>query len=174
MASRKESLEVEKAAESFNFIKGRTERIFIVFLHRVAFPDAISISYEAKTFTSHDGKETTKPDCEVVRRDGKTIYIEITKERRNGTDPKERERRIMREAAPNCPYVVLYNNTLKKIQEKHKGYDFFREDKRIKKRKEMDLLPYKNPRPKTIKMESPHNAPSPVFVTSGRLSCRQR
>jgi len=129
MSYRKECERIEASSKQFDISK-RTERIFRVFLEQV-FPDA-NISYEAKSFTAIiDGKEeTTVPDFEVVRRDGKTIFIEITKDSRNGADPKEREKRIMEQAASDVIYIVLYNNDLKKIQREHPGFEFFKKDGR--------------------------------------------
>lgn len=116
-------------------IPNRTERMFYVFLEQV-FPNA-NISYESTAFSAIiDGREkTTIPDFKVVRPDDKTIFIEITRDRRNGTDPKEIDRRIMKEAAPDSIYVVLYGGNLKKIQTKYEGYNFFKNEKKGKKRR---------------------------------------
>lgn len=50
----------------------------------------------------------------------------------------------MKEAAPNYPYVVLYGDTLKKIQRKYKGFNFFKNEK--KKRRGRELSPKIKPR----------------------------
>lgn len=140
MTNRQETLRVEREAEKLEgTIPNGAERAFCVFLKQV-FPGA-DIVYEPEFFTAtnDDGKtETTRPDFRVVRPDGKTIFIEITRNRKNGTDPKERDKMIMKKAAPNYLYVVLYADALLRIQRKNDGFDFFKKEK--KKRK----VPYSN------------------------------
>jgi hypothetical protein len=142
MANGKELL-VDSVAESFkSLIPKRTERMFHVFLKLEQIFPGGDITYEADPFTitNADGtRETTIPDHRIIRSDGKKIYIEVTKGKKNGTDPKGRERRIMKLAAPDVTYVVLYNNALKFIQRKYEGYDFFKEEKKRKKDKESSL-----------------------------------
>lgn len=169
MANRREALAVEKASERYNKLE-RTERLFRVFLERV-FPGA-EISYQAESFTAPNDNgipETTIPDFRVIRPDGKIIFIEITKERRNGIDPKERDRKIMKKAAPNSPYVVIYADTLKKIQAKYKGFDFFKSEKRKKIIKES--LPEMKPR--IVKTKATREAP-PVPANYPKLVYRLR
>lgn len=139
MANRKEILEIKKISDSLiPNIPGRTERMFYIFLTKI-FPDS-EIYYESTSFTikNGNGKEETVPDFKVVNPDGKTIFIEITKGRRNGSDPKERERRIMKEASPNTPYIVLYNEDLKKIQMENDNFDFFKSEKKRRKKDKHD------------------------------------
>jgi hypothetical protein len=178
MLNRKESIEI--ASKQFH-IRGRTERIFRVFLGEV-FPDA-NISYEPEAFSAttyrHEkhptiadfalspmmGTATTRPDFRVIKPNGKKIYIEITKDRKNGTDPKLRDKEIMKKAAPNCAYVVLYGGTLMKIQKKHAEFNFFKEERKIKIAD--DLSPKK--KPKCIKVDfAAHIRPSNFNAGRGR------
>jgi hypothetical protein len=143
MANRKESIDI--ASKRYP-IRNRTERIFRVFLDKV-FPNA-NIAYEPEPFSAiiyrrekHPtipdfaldpmmGAATTRPDFRITKPNGKKIYIEITKDRKNGTDPKQDDKEIMRIAAPNYPYVVLYGDTLLSIQRKYREFNFFKSEKK--------------------------------------------
>ena len=147
MANRKESLRIEKASRAYSNIPDMTVREFRTFLELEQIYPGADISYESASFIAKndDGKEEeTKPDLKVIRQpDNKKIFIEITKEKRNGKDPKGRERRIMRKAAPDCAYVVLYNDSLKRIQVKYKGYNFFKKEnkRRVSKESSPEMKP---------------------------------
>lgn len=163
MVNKKESVEI--ASKQFK-IRDRTERIFRVFLGKV-FPDA-NISYEPESFSAinyHFARETTRPDFRVIRPQGKTIYIEITKDRRNGTDPKLREKEIMKKAAPNCIYVVLYGETLLKIQKKYEEFNFF---KSKKKKVSQSDLPQNKAKKLTIRTRVEMGNKYSIFSTNGR------
>jgi len=130
MSCRKECERIEASSRQFDIPK-RTERIFRAYLE-LKFPEA-EISYEAESFSiinEFGKKETTTPDFRIVKPDGKRIFVEITKSSRNGTDPKERNRRIMKQAAPKDIYIVLYNKELKRIQRECPGFEFFKKDGR--------------------------------------------
>lgn len=125
---------IERASLTLGIPK-RTEATFCVFLLQI-YPEGTKISYEAEPFTRKNEKgedESTIPDYKIIKPSGKTIYIEITKDRKNGSDPKERERKIMKQAAPDSPYIVLYCDALKRIQKKHRGFDFFKKEWKHKK-----------------------------------------
>lgn len=79
-------------------------------------------------------KKGTVPDFGLQKpNDTTTTLLEITTNRRNGTDPKERQRIVMQLAqVPNVRFVVLYRNNLRNIMRKHPEVNFFR-TKRIKK-----------------------------------------
>ena len=149
MSNRKEFFLIEREAEKYRTaIPDRTERIFYLFLKQT-YKDA-RISYEARTFSAFiDGKmRTTKPDFEIVESDGKITFMEITKSRKNGTDPKEIDKKIMEIAVPNCPYLVFYAGELKQIQRENPPYDFFKSKKRKREKiklssKKRNALPVK-------------------------------
>lgn len=110
-------------------IKGVSEQEMFIFL-RHKFPDW-EITYEPVEIWIHSQngeKEGTIPDFGLRKPNDITItLLEITTSRNNGTDPKENQKRIMREAAlPNVRFVVLYRENLKSIMSKHREVKFFR------------------------------------------------
>lgn len=115
-------------------IKGTSEQQMFLFLKRL-FP-AWEIIYEPVEIWIHyqnGEKEGTRPDFGLQKPNDKTItLLEITTSRNNGTDPKENQKRIMKEAnLPNVRFVVLYGGNLMSIMRKHPEANFFRA-KRIK------------------------------------------
>lgn len=87
--------------------------------------------------TNPDGtKKGTKPDFMLEKPDSKRLIIlEITTQRNNGNDPKEKQKRIMQEAhreiirqmnVENLTFLVLYRNHLIRIRRKHPDFDFFK------------------------------------------------
>jgi hypothetical protein len=136
MANIKEA-RMERAAKKFEkSIPDRTVRMFRVFIEE-SYPEGTVFLYQSESFTANiDGKEeTTCPDLKIVRPGGKKIIrVELTKSKRNGTDPKERERKIMKQKAPNDIFVALYCDNLKRIQTKHKdgGLNLFKVEKKKK------------------------------------------
>ncbi|MEK7517430.1 MAG: hypothetical protein AAB583_02680 [Patescibacteria group bacterium] len=87
------------------------------------------IRYEPYEFehTTEDGKtEKTIPDFYIRKPNGAVTIIEVTAALWSpANDPKEKQKRIMREAAPNTKYVVLYRHNLTSIQSKHPEISFF-------------------------------------------------
>ncbi|MDO8620781.1 MAG: hypothetical protein Q7R31_00640 [Candidatus Levybacteria bacterium] len=80
-------------------------------------------------------KKGTKPDFMLEKPDSKRLIIlEITTQRNNGKDPKEKQKRIMQEAhceiirqmhVESLTFLVLYRNHLVRIRRRHPGFDFF-------------------------------------------------
>ena len=74
-------------------------------------PHEFRVTFEDKTTRS------TVPDIYLEKKDGTIIYIEITHQELNGTDPKEKQKEVM----SNFPekYVVLYGPNLQNITDHH-------------------------------------------------------
>lgn len=98
-----------------------TEREVRRFLEN-RFPTA-QIDYEPETFTSRaengNVPKGSTPDFRIKLPTGKIqiLFVEATTAGYNGHgDPKARQKKIMKECAPNVPYVVLYREQLEKLQ----------------------------------------------------------
>lgn len=114
-------------------LRGTTERGFALFLLQVKTRNPLlEIRYEPQLFEhiTEDGKpEGTLPDF-FVRNTAipfsRGTYIEITSASANGRvkkngdqdqgDPKEKQKRVMQQVAPDKHYVVLYREDLEKMQ----------------------------------------------------------
>ena len=88
--------------------------------------------YEPRLFehiNNENGKpEGTIPDFFVQNTTSphKGVFVEITTASGDSqTDPKVKQRRVMKSAAPNDRYVVLYREHLERIQEAYPDIDFF-------------------------------------------------
>jgi hypothetical protein len=172
---------MERAAKKFeSSIPDRTVRMFRVFIEPY-YPEGTEFFYQSEPHTATiDGKEETALiDLKIVRPNGKKIIeIEITKSKRNGTDPKERERKIMKQKAPDRIFVPLYCDNLKKmeIKNKDKGLNLFKNEKK----KRYKNIPLKSA-PQPIKMPHTSNVNHKKDVSlgqarkiSGRLVDRSR
>lgn len=117
-------------------IKSPSEQQMFLLLKEM-FPDW-RITYEPLIawIINPDGtRKGAKPDFMLEKPDSKRlILLEITTQRNNGKDPKEKQKRIMREAhneiirqmhVENLTFLVLYRNHLVRIRTRHPGFDFF-------------------------------------------------
>ena len=90
---------------------------------RERFPDA-KIEYEPQTFMStrdEDGlPEGTTPDWRIEFPNGRIVFAEVTSAEKNGTDPKEKQKRVMKRSAPGIYYFVFYRQQLKLLQTKER------------------------------------------------------
>jgi len=115
-------------------IQGIAEQQFFLLL-KAKLPQRTTVDYESQIFISSNGGgriEATVPDFIITKPNGVKIAIEITTENQNGTDPKEKQKRVMRTVAPELRYVVLYRENLMAIQRRHPEFNFFN-GKKIKK-----------------------------------------
>ena len=110
-------------------IKDPVERAFAYFLLRRG-KGRFVIIHEPQLFKCDDGgggQIGTVPDF-YIRKQGSQItggaYVEITRSERTEPDPKEKQRRVMRESAPREKYVVLYGGNLENIQKAHPWFLF--------------------------------------------------
>lgn len=107
-----------------------TERGFAQHLLQMV-PDVV-ITYEAVLFegVGTDGiQRCTIPDFQLDFPTGRRVYVEITRRDLSAEvtvdgsaktiDPKERQKEAMQAAAPDTRYVVLYGETLRRIELKH-------------------------------------------------------
>jgi hypothetical protein len=180
MANIREAL-IEQQAEKFRAsFPDRTVRVFRVFIEPY-FPIGTKYFYQPDEFTAiiNGKKETTRPDLKIVRPDGKKIIrMEFTKGKRNGTDPKEREKEIMKQAAPNDIFVALYCNNLKRMQMKFRdeGLNLFKDEKKKKyKNKPLKSAPQPIKNPHTSKSKRMMNVSlGQARKISGRLVVRSR
>jgi len=88
------------------------------------------IEYESTMFqcNSEHGKngKATVPDFKVSNfRTGRVTYIEITTSSET-KNPKQRQKDVIKEVAPEERYVVLYKEHLNHIQEKHSEYNLLK------------------------------------------------
>ena len=81
------------------------------------------IDYEPETFTSKvengNASQGSTPDFRIKLPTGKRqiLFVEATTAENNGHgDPKAKQKRIMRECAPDIPYIVLCREQLEKLQ----------------------------------------------------------
>ena len=60
----------------------------------------------------------------------RTTYVEITLAAFNGKDPKGKQKEVMRNAAPNARYIVLYEQNLRAIQRANPNFNPYEARKR--------------------------------------------
>ncbi len=80
------------------------------------------ITYEPAEFSADiEGKtRSTIPDFQIdYLNTGRSVYVEITAAKRTEGDPKARQKKVMRQAAPDIKYIVLYRDCLERIQNKY-------------------------------------------------------
>ena len=116
-----------KTTEEARHIKGHhAEKIFATLL--LLAPN-LEIIYEPTRFEHQNGgvvPDATVPDFRVTNlQTGIETFIEITRSFRNGNDPKKRQKRIMREAAPDTRYIVFYGEKLRALQDRRPEFNFF-------------------------------------------------
>lgn len=116
--------------EDIEKILGKSEREFA---RLIVSKPGLQCWYESTRFEYQNGgpsPEATVPDFRIVNtRSGVEVFVEITTSLfRPDADPKERQKRVMRNAADGekdaCRYVVLYAEHLSRIQSANKGYQF--------------------------------------------------
>ncbi len=102
------------------YAKPTTETRFASFLRRKQPHSKIRIEPHEFRTTFDDGTtKSTVPDIYLEKKDGTIIYIEITHQELNGTDPKEKQKELMRTGFPDTRYVVLYQHNLQNITDRH-------------------------------------------------------
>lgn len=113
---------VIQTEEDAKRIKGSVEKNFARLL--IKRNPHLIVAYEPELFslTTEEGKQQgTTPDFRIYNPNTDRItFVELTRAEKNGTDPKEKQKRIMETAAPTIKYVVLYRRELAKIQKKHR------------------------------------------------------
>jgi len=98
-------------------------------------PSSAKIIYEASEFQIIDGdtiKGCTTPDFHIQLANGERVIIEITTALKNSyntknPDPKGKQKEIMSyfvQSNPNIKFIVLYGETLARLQVRNPGIDF--------------------------------------------------
>lgn len=112
--------------EDVTQIPGISEQQFFIFLNK-KLPNS-KIIYQPFQFQiqDEDGRiRGTIPDFLIIKPDGTKIFVEITSAQLNGSDPKEKQKRVMRMVAPGEKYRVLYRHNLENIQRLHPEISLF-------------------------------------------------
>ena len=111
-------------ADVARIVRCPSERRFAKFLLQTN--PGLIIEYEPEIFSYVDenGKlKLTIPDFVIINpRQGESArktYVEITLAQLNGSDPKARQKEVMKNAAPDIHYTVLYAHNLKSVQKAH-------------------------------------------------------
>lgn len=121
------SKETNRGRVNVAAIRGVAEQQIFLFLKHI-FPHGTQIEYEPLSFGIRDDKgvkHTTIPDFRIIKPGGEEVFLEITTQSRNGTDPKAKQKSIMQQAAPEIRYKVWYRETLKNIEKRHPNVSIF-------------------------------------------------
>lgn len=128
-----EGLKLIRSEDDIGRIRYPSEQEFArLLLHKN--PHLIII-YEPRKFEYTFPDKTTQatvPDFLIInpRNSNQSVYVEITCSKRGTqSDVKERQKKVMKRAAPDVRYIVLYREHLMNMQRKNAAFDPFRQTK---------------------------------------------